>query len=140
MPPQFHTRKAHLKEICPECQQLQDQLNDGTDSIVEILNRKFADPNETLLKLNKAQDERNQVIRKLVRNVGAGAYFAFQIAFSKQLVERAHHRVPGYPEFGGDGARGGKARAGGQSVGHRSTRFPTVTESATGLSASKRPT
>jgi hypothetical protein len=69
MPPQFHMRKAHLKAICPECQQLQDQLNAGTDSIVEMLNSKFADPNETLHKLNKAQDERAQVIRKFVEHL-----------------------------------------------------------------------
>jgi hypothetical protein len=76
MPPQFHARKAHLRAICSECQQLQDQLNAGTDSIVEILNRKFADPNETLLKLNKAQDERSQVIRKLVEHLKAHKYAA----------------------------------------------------------------
>jgi hypothetical protein len=69
MPPQFHMRKAHLKASCSECQQLQDQLNAGTDSIVEILNRKFANPNETLHELNKAQDERNQVIRKFIEHL-----------------------------------------------------------------------
>ena len=69
-------RKAHLRAICSECQQLQNQLNAGTDSIVEILNRKFADPNETLLKLNKAQDERSQVIRKLVEHLKAHKYAA----------------------------------------------------------------
>lgn len=35
------------------------------DLIAEILNRKFADPKERLHKLSKAQDERNQVMRKL---------------------------------------------------------------------------
>jgi uncharacterized protein YutE (UPF0331/DUF86 family) len=62
-------RKAHLRAICFECQHLQDQLNAGTDSIVEILNRKFANPNETLHELNKAQDLRNQVIRKFVEHL-----------------------------------------------------------------------
>jgi len=69
MPPQFHTRKAHLKAICPECQQLQDQLNASKDLIAEILNRKFADPKETLHKLSKAQDERNQVMRKCIEHL-----------------------------------------------------------------------
>ena len=69
MPPQFHMRKAHLKAICPECKQLQDRLNAGTDLIVDLLNRKFADPIETLHKLNTAQDERNQVIRKFVEHL-----------------------------------------------------------------------
>jgi hypothetical protein len=76
MPPQFHIREAHLRAFCSECQQLQDQLNAGTDSIVKILNRKFADPNETLRKLNKAQDERNQVIRKFVEHLKTHKYAA----------------------------------------------------------------
>jgi hypothetical protein len=62
-------RKTHLRAICSECQQLQDQLNAGTDSIVEILNRKVAHPNETLHKLNKAQFERDQVIWKFVEHL-----------------------------------------------------------------------
>ena len=76
MPPQFHIRKERLRAICSECQQLQNQLNAGTDSIVEILNRKFANPNETLHELNKAQDERNQVIRKLVEHLKTHKYAA----------------------------------------------------------------
>jgi hypothetical protein len=69
MSPQIHTRNAHLKAVCSECQQLQDQLNDCSDLIAEILNRKFADPKETLHKLSTAQDERNQVIRIFVEHL-----------------------------------------------------------------------
>ena len=76
MPPQFHMREAHLRAFCSECQQLQDQLNAGTDSIVEILNRKFANPNETLRKLSKTQDERNQTIRKFVEHLKTHKYAA----------------------------------------------------------------
>jgi uncharacterized coiled-coil DUF342 family protein len=76
MPPQFHIRKAHLRATCSECQQLQDQLNAATDSIAEILNRKFADPDETFHKLSEAQDERNQVIRKFVEHLKTHEYAA----------------------------------------------------------------
>ena len=76
MPPQFHMRKAHLRVICSECRQLQGQLNAGTDSIVEILNRKFADPDDALHKLNKAEDERNQTIQKFVDHLKSHTYAA----------------------------------------------------------------
>jgi hypothetical protein len=76
MPPPFHMRKAHLRAFCPECQQLQDQLNAGTDSIVELLNKKCADPNETLPELSKALDERDQVIRKFVEHLKTHEYAA----------------------------------------------------------------
>lgn len=69
MLPQFHLRKVHLRTFCPECQKLQDHLNAGTDSIVEIRNRKSVDPNETFHQLDKAQDERNQVIRNFVKHL-----------------------------------------------------------------------
>lgn len=51
-------------------------MNAGTDSIVEILNRKFANPNETLRKLSKTQDERNQAIRKFVEHLKTHKYAA----------------------------------------------------------------
>ena len=69
-------REAHLRAFCSECQQLQYQLNAVMDSIVEILNRKFANPNETLRKLSKTQDERNQVIRKFVEHLKTHKYAA----------------------------------------------------------------
>jgi hypothetical protein len=63
------TRKTNLKRICSECDILQGQLNDASDSVVGIVNKVFTNAVEKSQQLSKALEIRDQVLRQYIDHV-----------------------------------------------------------------------
>ena len=61
---------VNLSATCSECQRLKKQLKVATDLIVDITNRK-SESFEMLHELDKAHEERNQVLRDYVEHLKA---------------------------------------------------------------------